>query len=157
MKQNRWKKILASVYVFLPIIVTQTVFNMAYAGSAWTSISTFDDRTMAIKPDGSLWAWGLNRLGALGIGNKENQDAPVQVGNDTDWLMADTGVDHTLAIKIDGTLWVWGRNQNGEFGNGTTNGESVVPLQIGSDSDWASVSAGDEFSIAIRMDGSLWA
>jgi len=156
MKQNRWKKILVSIYIFLPTIMTQAIFNTAYAG-AWTSITTFDDHTAAIKPDGSLWAWGLNRWGALGIGNNVNQDAPIQIGTDTDWLVADTGVDHTLAIKIDGTLWVWGRNNSGEFGDGTGSGESNVPLQVGTDSDWVSVSAGDEFSVAMRKDGSLWA
>lgn len=62
---------------------------------------------------------------------------------------------HTFAIKSDGTLWAWGANSSGQLGDGT-NGSKNLPVQIGSDSTWADVSAGHEHTVAIKSDGTLW-
>jgi len=47
--------------------------------------SRSDGRSFAIKTDGSLWAWGLNTNGELGLGDKSNRSSPVQIGVDYDW------------------------------------------------------------------------
>jgi alpha-tubulin suppressor-like RCC1 family protein len=66
------------------------------------------------------------------------------------------GQDYVLAIRENGTLIAWGSNASGRFGNGTTTNSSV-PIQIGTDNDWARVFAGASRSFAIKTDGSLWA
>ena len=62
----------------------------------------------AIKTNGTLWAWGENSAGQLGIGNTQAQTLPVQVGTDTDWKQVAAGVSSVLALKADGSLWGWG-------------------------------------------------
>jgi alpha-tubulin suppressor-like RCC1 family protein len=76
--------------------------------------------TVAIKTDGTLWAWGSNYYGQLGLGTTEDQSAPVKVNNDTDWKRVSAGKLHTFAWKADGSLWGWGANLNGQLGNGSS-------------------------------------
>ncbi len=66
------------------------------------------------------------------------------------------GFYFTAAIKTDGTLWTWGRNTYGQLGDGTVTGKSL-PVQIGTDTDWASIAAGNNHIVAIKTDGTLWA
>jgi alpha-tubulin suppressor-like RCC1 family protein len=128
------------------------------AGTAdWASVQAGAYHTLAIKRDGTLWAWGLNQYGQLGDGTTATRDAPVQVGDDTDWSSVSADGYHTLAVKKDGTMWAWGFNGQGQIGDGT-NVDRNTPVQVGmGTADWASVAAGNYYSTAVRRDGALWA
>ena len=97
----------------------------------WSKVFAGWKVSFGIKPDGTLWAWGLNDVGQLGIGNTTNQFTPVQVGTDTDWVDVVSGgsgnVQFTIATKSDGTVWAWGDNQVGQYGNGTVGNPVYVP------------------------------
>src|SRR5262249_41366579 len=67
----------------------------------------------ALRDDNTLWCWGGNRYGQLGIGNTDQRPSPVQVL--TNVSGAYTGGAHTCAIKTDGSLWCWGNNQYGQL------------------------------------------
>ena len=119
----------------------------------------------AIKTDGTLWAWGFNIDGSLGLGNTTRYSSPKQVGSLTNWSSVSNGYFHTLAIKTDGTLWSWGRNNFGQLGLGNTTNYSS-PKQVGSLTNWLQVAAGyswdggtvqASYSLAIKTDGTLWA
>ena len=120
----------------------------------WQAISVSAHHYLALKSDGTLWAWGDNYYGAVGNATTTNQTSPVQVGTANDWAVVDAGFGHSLALKTNGTLWAWGKNDKGEMGDGT-NEHSSIPVQIGSESDWAKISAYGH-SIAVKTDGSLW-
>jgi alpha-tubulin suppressor-like RCC1 family protein len=125
--------------------------------SDWTAaFSAGEGHSLAIRSDGSLWAWGRNDHGQLGDGTNEDRSEPVQVDGAGTWKAVSAGVHHSLAIREDGTLWAWGLGADGRLGNGSTESSSV-PVQVGMDADWTVVSAGLGFSVAIRSDGSLWA
>ncbi|MCR5890293.1 hypothetical protein LRS06_21440 [Hymenobacter sp. J193] len=111
--------------------------------------------TLAIRQDGTLWAWGLNEGGQFGDGTKVNQRVPVQVGTAT-WTSVAAGVGHTVALRTDGTLWAWGSNYDGQLGDGT-NTAHMTSMQVGTDTNWASVAAGGFHTVAVRTDGTLWA
>ena len=121
-------------------------------------VSVSASHTVVIKTDGSLWAWGLNSRGQLGDGTTTDKNIPIRIGTDTNWESVSAS-SHTIAIKTDGSLWAWGSNDKGQLGVGiNTNVIRLIPTRIGTDTNWASVSAEDSFStIAIKTDGSLWA
>ncbi len=114
------------------------------------------DHSLAIKSDGTLWAWGYGGSGQLGTGNTTQQNSPVQVGTATNWQHLSAGYNHSLAIRSDGTLWAWGFGGSGQLGTGNTT-KQLSPVQIGSATNWQHVSAGKSYSLAIKSDGTLWA
>ncbi|GAB3877641.1 hypothetical protein GCM10028824_38080 [Hymenobacter segetis] len=125
------------------------------AGSTWQSLSAGQEFTLAIRADGTLWAWGLNTSGQLGDGTLTTRLAPVQVGTDANWLQVSAGVGFALGLRTDGTLWAWGTNGNGQLGDGTTT-QRLAPVPIGA-AVWQQVAAGSAHAVAIRADGTLWA
>jgi len=125
----------------------------------WASVSASFVHTMAIRTDGTLWAWGCNEHGQLGDGTTTLRTSPVRIGTDTNWasVSAGSGSEHTMAIRTDGSLWAWGTNDIGRTGLGMDTGNTLFPTQIGSEKNWAFVSAGYRHNAAIRTDGTLWA
>jgi alpha-tubulin suppressor-like RCC1 family protein len=125
--------------------------------SAWVTISAGGpgNTCMAIKGDGTLWAWGYNAQGQLGFNNTTHYSSPKQVGALTGWSKVSSGSDHTLAIKTNGTMWSWGYNATGQLGLGST-GYFSSPNQIGALTTWSAISAGFRNSLAVKTDGTLW-
>lgn len=128
--------------------------------SDWVAISAGYFRIIALKANGTLWAWGNNDSGTLGLGTTlAFVSTPTQIGMDNDWAGISAGLFHSLARKNDGTLWAWGNNYNGALGNGLQGIEhnAAAPAQVGTDADWEAFLAGAEFNLATKTDGSLWA
>jgi alpha-tubulin suppressor-like RCC1 family protein len=141
------------------------------SGSNWQAVSASgqsveipygDTHTIALRDDGTLWAWGSNERGQLGIGTFTTQwpyivNEPTQVGSDTNWRTASAGWLHTMALRNDGTLWAWGLNgAAGALGIGSTIDATNVPVQVGTNNNWAAVSALRLYTRAVRTDGTLW-
>jgi len=115
------------------------------------------NHTLALRADGTIWAWGDNAFGQLGDGTVVSRNVPVRVGTDTDWSDISTGMFHTLALKTDGTLWAWGDNTKGQLGDGLASFSRSTPAKIVTDTNWFAISAGDFHSLARKSDSSLWA
>jgi alpha-tubulin suppressor-like RCC1 family protein len=112
----------------------------------------------AIKTNGTLWCWGNNEDGQLGLGDTINRNVPTQVGTDTTWRSGAAGIASTCAIKLvagHNTLWCWGANGEGQMGNGTSGSDVLSPVQADL-TDWLSVSVGTKHVCAVRTTGSLW-
>ena len=124
--------------------------------SNWSQIACGYYHVAAIKTDGSLWAWGYNNTGQLGLGDTTNRSSPVQVGALTTWTKIFAGgLGNTIGIKNDGTLWTWGANAYGQLGNNSTTNQNS-PVQLGALSIW--VTAGNFYgtSYFIQSNGTLW-
>lgn len=138
-------------------IIFIVLFCSISNAQCWQSISAGYQSTLAVKSDGTLWAWGDNDFGQLGTGNFVARNAPTQVGTDTNWKEVSCGENHAVAIKTDGTLWAWGDNFFGQLGDGGIVSMSNIPVQIGSDNDWQTISAGSFHTLALKNSGMLWA
>ena len=123
----------------------------------WQAIDAGFDFSLALKKDGTLYAWGANDSGQLGDGSTTNRNAPVKIGSDTDWKNIIAGGSHSLALKSDGTLYAWGINAAGQLGNGTRTGQRNAPTKIGRDTDWTAIGAGNAHSLALKSNDTLYA
>jgi alpha-tubulin suppressor-like RCC1 family protein len=152
-KNNLKRGILLSILFFQ---FSATLFAQGTVG-CWREFSAGNNFCLAIKTDGTLWGWGQNG-NLLGLnGNMADQNLPVQIGTANDWQSVSAGTVHSLAVKTNGTLWAWGNGQFGQLGNGAFNNATWTVTQMGTATDWQSVSAGNRFSLAIKNTGTLWA
>ena len=133
--------------------------------SSWQTVAAGWTTTLAIGADGSLWSWGANYAGQLGIGRFEDRiyTTPQRVsGGPSGWQSLDAGRHHTLALGTDGSLWSWGGNDFGQLGlgldmNTQAANTRTTPTRITTGaSSWQFVATGINFSAAIGTDGSLW-
>lgn len=150
--------------------LTTNAYSPIQIGSEnnWDNIENGERFSLAIKNDGTLWGWGINLSGNLGTGNVINVSSPTQIGSNTNWKIISAGKTpergpisqgdrHSAAIKMDGTLWTWGNNNKGQLGLGLSGGIlKSSPTQVGSNTNWSSVSCGEGNTLAIKNDGTLW-
>jgi len=125
-----------------------------------TAVAAGPNHAFAVDTSGNLWAWGSGTGGVLGLGNATSHNIPQQVTNPDGalWKSVAAGANHTLAIDEDGDLWSWGANGQGQLGRAVNPANpGNVPRQVGSATSWQSVAAGENYSLAIDEDGSLWA
>ncbi len=114
------------------------------------SASAGADFTVALKTDGTLWAWGGNDYGQLGNGTQTASAAPVQVLDQVAAVAA--GDYHVAALRTDGTLWTWGDNLYGQLGDGTFTSRAT-PAQVME--NVTAVASGVATTAAVQADGTL--
>jgi alpha-tubulin suppressor-like RCC1 family protein len=136
------------------------VVALATAGGDEAS-DLYPGHAMALKSDGSVWAWGDNSFNQLGDGLKTTQVAPVLVPGLSDVVAVAAGPGHSLAVKRDGSLWTWGSNSSGQLGDGTFT-DSASPIRVPGISGVVNVTGGGidawgSSTLAVKSDGSLWA
>ena len=128
----------------------------------WVSVSCGTNHTVGLLSDGTLWSFGGNNRGQLGIGVIEfitmnYRSSPVSVvGGFTDWVSVSSSNDQTLAIKSDGTIWGFGHNNNGQLGDNSGSNRSSPVSVVGGFTDWESVSSGSYHTVGLLSDGTLW-
>lgn len=131
------------------------------------AIAAGQDYALALKTDGTLWAWGSNQEGQLGNSSKPDGSlVPVQVMTDTGAAL--NGVTALAAGQLtgyartsDGALWAWGLNSYGQVGVGTSGGGSVLSYltatKVAGLTGVTDVAGGRYHALAVTGDGSLWA
>ncbi len=115
-----------------------------------------DSHVIAIQGNGTLWSWGSNDKGQLGIGTTFSTNLPQPIETNGIWNAVATGPLHSIALREDGSMWAWGDNLYGAVGNGT-NRNAPFPQRIGTGIVWKAIAAGNSFSVALDSAGKLWA
>jgi alpha-tubulin suppressor-like RCC1 family protein len=98
-------------------------------GSGFASASAGKAHSLAIKTNGTLYAWGYNSHGQLGDGTTTQRTAPILIGSG---FASAAGDDHSVAIKTNGDLYAWGDDSSGQLGDGTTIDRYSPVLVVGS-------------------------
>ncbi len=139
---------------------TTTINSPVQIPGAWatgyrkTGLSGYT--SYGIKTDGTLWSWGYNYGGSMGVSipSGSKRSSPVQVGSGTDWDKIGKLYQAMWAIKTDGTLWGSGGGGYGALAQGNTT-EYSSPRQVPG-TTWKDISSMDDGSIAVKTDGTLW-
>lgn len=131
------------------------------------AVTVGNNHTLALKKDGTVWAWGYNIDGRLGDGSMTNRSTPVQVkgpsGNGflTEVMAITAGYRHSVALKKDGAVLAWGYNADGQLGNGVA-GDRNMPSRVkggagtGFLTDIKQIAAGKNHTVALKSDGTVW-
>ncbi len=130
--------------------------------SGVTAVGAGSRHSLAVKSDGTVWAWGLNSFGQLGTASNDTcsgapcSATPIQVAGLSGGTALAAGHDYSLVVKSDGTVWAWGFNSLGQLGTGaTTNADT--PAQVAGLTGVKEVAAGQDHSLALKNDGTVWA
>ena len=133
----------------IPIATTQRNVPAIVVGlSGFVQVSAGSDFSAGLRSDGTVWLWGANNHGQLGIGTTTDNSVPVQATGLSGIVQISAGSEHMMALASDGTVWTWGRGDNGELGNSTT-ADSTTPVHLTTLSNIARVVAGTNFSEAV--------
>ncbi|TXD33232.1 hypothetical protein FRC96_16030, partial [Lujinxingia vulgaris] len=130
-------------------------YTFVYEAPTWVEVSAGANHSCGILDDGSLWCWGSNSSGELGVGDSDQRDVPTRVG-DALWQTVAAGGQHTCGVQVDGSLWCWGRNNETQVesaAGSATNYET--PHQVGTDTNWLIVATGIEHTCAVTTTNSL--
>ncbi|MFT4246017.1 MAG: hypothetical protein QM571_05810, partial [Micrococcaceae bacterium] len=122
----------------------------------WLEVAAGAYYSMGIQEDGTLWSWGRNDYGQLGIGSTTTTYNRTQVGTATNWTQVKTQYWSSFAINSDGELWAWGYNNSGQLGLGDTTSRNVPTQVVVPGVQWAHVSPGAGEAMAITTDGWLY-
>lgn len=114
-------------------------------GNSWCTASMGTDHGAAIKTNGTIWVWGDNSEGQLGLGAATNlavsYSSPIQEGtSSTEWCMISSGIRSNRALKVNGTMWAWGDGFQGTLANNNIVGVSSPVQEITCSTKWRSVS-----------------
>lgn len=139
-----------------------TTVNQIGSDTKWVSAHEGNNFVIALKSDGTIWSWGRNLQGELGIGlpvaSNPYKNSPQQIGTDTDWVEVGAGSNWAGARKSDGTIWTWGNNSFGQMGQGSTTYDTILsPLKVGTDTDWISFKPTGGFALALKSNGAVYA
>jgi alpha-tubulin suppressor-like RCC1 family protein len=117
------------------------------------AVSAGYNYSLALKNDGTVWAWGVNGVGQLGNSSTTNSNVPVQVTGLTGAVAVAAGAFTSGALKNDGTVWTWGGG--GALGNNSST-NSLVPVQASSLTGVVSLAAGAYHFVALKNDQTVW-
>lgn len=121
------------------------------------SIYAGDYFSMYLTKEGDLYGTGENRSGELGLNDYDNRDEFTKISHSVKYSTISAGDAHVLAIDTNGNLYSWGDNKNGQLGVGLSIAKSSQPMPLLPNVKFSSVSAGQQFSVAIDVDGNIWA
>jgi alpha-tubulin suppressor-like RCC1 family protein len=134
--------------------ITSTKVFTEIVTNGVTAMAAGSDQNLFIESGGSLWGFGLDNAGELGIapyGTTEYYPAMIESSGVT---AVAAGVEHSMFLESNGSLWTMGDNTLGQLGTGNNN-DSDVPVMV-VPSGVVAIAAGYHFSLYIMNNGSLW-
>ncbi len=129
------------------------------SATTWSAVASSRQHTCAITlTDKSLWCWGNNETGQLGINNTAHQSRPIKINHTTSWLTVSTGESHTCANDKANVIHCWGLNHYGQLGNGLSSDTERARL-FDTSANWQAIASGYRHSCGLKGSAvpySLW-
>jgi alpha-tubulin suppressor-like RCC1 family protein len=97
---------------------------------AFAVLSLGDRHSCGVGRDGSLWCWGRNDRGQLGVGDVRDRAVPTRVGTASDWSSVSAGKRHTCGVRRNGALFCWGQDEQGQLGVGEGEDDRLLPAEV---------------------------
>ncbi|MFS0724356.1 stalk domain-containing protein [Paenibacillus sp. 1P07SE] len=110
--------------------------------------------SLALREDGTVWAWGGNHDGQLGDGNDTSRALPALVSGLTDVVAIEADWTRSFAVRKDGSVWGWGGLYY-QDSDGTIRNTGVLKKLDGL-KDVVSISSGYGSFVALKKDGTVW-
>ncbi|WP_274652828.1 RCC1 domain-containing protein [Paenibacillus humicola] len=117
------------------------------------AVAAGDQFSLALKKDGTVWAWGLNGSGQIGTGNLYEPMSLTQVPNLKSVSAVVAGIDQCLALENDGTVWEWGGAQESDGSMGYV---ADPPFQVHNLNSVAAIATAYNHNVALKEDGTVW-
>lgn len=133
------------------IVQIMNEWNPAMQGAGKVAVSA--KHALMVGDDGSVWVWGQNEFGQLGIGNNTEQLTPVKIDSLDKIVAVAAGYNHSLALDQDGNVWAWGKNDLYQLGNNGTD-NSNIPIKVIS-GNIKDISAAANYSLALKNDSTV--
>lgn len=135
--------------------------HQPFSETGFVDISAGINHVVALKDDGTIWAWGNNDWDQLGQGRTRDEgipypqksSTPLRVGLDSDWAQVKTIHSETYALKQDGSLWGWG---NAPYSNPAPGNPKERPRKLSDKVGWTKLAPSYGMVICLHEDGSLW-
>ncbi|HEU4432179.1 MAG TPA: chitobiase/beta-hexosaminidase C-terminal domain-containing protein, partial [Pyrinomonadaceae bacterium] len=126
--------------------------------SSITAIAAGNSHTLALRADGTVWAWGANASGELGLGTSDFgvHATPVQVQGLSGIVAIYNRGRVCYAVKADGTVFGWGTTFSGTLGDGTSGTPGVMsPIELPALKGMKAASTGLISTVVIKADNTV--
>lgn len=142
--------------IFSAIILLSQATSHGQATLTTAQLSAGQKYGLTLRSDGSVWAWGTNQVGEVGLGTNTLVLWPTRIASVTNAVSISAGSLHSLAVQSNGTVWAWGLNSDGRLGSGNFSTASN-PVAVTRITNAIAVSAGGSHSLALLANGSVMA
>lgn len=112
--------------------------------------------SLALLADSTVWAWGGNLYGQLGLDNTTDRNVPTRIDSLPPIMAIAAGDNHSMALAADSTVWCWGNNNDRQAAD-TSLQAILLPRQAMGPTGIVAIAAGNDFSLALGEDGRIWA
>ena len=153
-------KLIPSARLLALLLLSVPNLHLLHAASGQMttlSIATGQSQGLALRSDGSVWTWGTNIYGEMGVSNLTSSTFPVRIPGVSGVVGISAGPQHSLAVITNGTVWAWGSNIGGQLGNGSNYAASVVPVKVSRITNAVAVAGGGNHSLALLANGQVMA
>jgi len=131
------------------------VSTVNFGSLTFSAIAAGTDFALALRVDGTVFAWGNNFNGQLGDGTGANKSLPTQLASALTFSHISAGSNFSIALTETGKAYSWGANQNGQLGDNSTT-MRTSPVEVSGGLTFSQVSAGLNHVVAISSDGLLY-